>query len=504
MLTRFRPRDEKRQGMYVGLQPTDEDVPAYWPRPQKTDAEGRFTIRGVPRGTYAGLTFEHPDYAVEDVTVNNTENDAETPALQAFELNPAQPTFTHTLQPARPVQGRVTDNETGKPLGGLVVEMIPMTRNGGSAFRTRTDADGRYRISGHAGGSYSTTVYPPGDSGYLIASDRGRAWPVGAKFLEENFALEKAPILRGRVVDADTKGPVVGAAVLYQPKPGNPFNRNRAEEKNPVLTDADGRFAITGLAGEGDLLVEATSEYIRAKFVRGNNERWAIFPHGHASVNVPEKGDAALLEINVRKGVTFTARVSGPDGKSVSSFAAFCPELNGLTFQPMPIAVSFTHDRFIFPACDPSRTYRVIFTSVQHQLAAVVDIKPDPKIAQPIEIRLQPAARVHGKVVTPSGNPVSDGQVYPLIVLNKNPETINRNEILTLTEFFSSLLEASARRNYPEKPGTRGEFVNDLLVPGMPYYIAANSARREVFQYLPPLKPGEDRDLGTITLKEQP
>jgi hypothetical protein len=220
-------------------------------------------------------------------------------------------------------------------------------------------------------------------------------------------------------------------------------------------------------------------------------------------VDVPDKGEIEPLDINVRKGVTYTARVVGPDGKPVSSFAAFCPELSGLALQPTLSAVDFSHGRFIFPACDPSRAYRVIFASAQHQLAAVVDIKADPKVSPPMEIRLQPAARVHGKVVTPSGTPVSDGQVFPMIVLDKKPKTSNRNEIFTGTEFFSNLLEASARMNYPEKPSIRGEFANDSMVPGMAFYITANSAGREAFQYVEPLKPGEDRDLGTIRLTDQ-
>jgi hypothetical protein len=50
----------------------------------------------------------------------------------------------------------------------------------------------------------------------------------------------------------------------------------------------------------------------------------------------------------------------------------------------------------------------------------------------------------------------------------------------------------------------RGDFTNDSLVPGMPFYPSANAAGREVFHYVAPLKPGEDCNLGTITLKEQP
>jgi hypothetical protein len=48
----------------------------------------------------------------------------------------------------------------------------------------------------------------------------------------------------------------------------------------------------------------------------------------------------------------------------------------------------------------------------------------------------------------------------------------------------------------------KGEFVIDTLLPGVPLYVTANAVRQEAFVPVAPLKPGEDRDLGTITLKE--
>jgi beta-lactamase regulating signal transducer with metallopeptidase domain len=498
----FQYNDEGREGMSVGRMATDDEVPSYWPHPRRTDTDGRFTLEGVPQGAYAYLTSQHPDYAMEDLTVNTAIDGSTNPRLSDFAPHPAGVTFTHTLEPARPVQGRVTDKATGKPLVGILVEMISMGRHGGSPFYTHTDADGRYRISGHQGGSYDTTVYPPGGSGYLAASDRQQGWPAGAKVLQKDFALERGRIIIGHVIDAGTKQPVAGAAVIYRPRPGNPDNRNgSADIPNSVLTRADGQFAITGLPGEGTLLVETSGGYVRTRFPQGRHEQWNLFPHGLADVNVPDQGEAAPAEIAVRKGVTYSARVVGPDGKPVSPFGVFCPGLTGSAIH-RGRAVDYPDDRFIFPGADPNRTYRAIFASARHRLAAVVEIKPDPANSQSAEIRLQPAARVHGKVVNPSGTPMLEGQVYPMIVLDKNAESLKRDEVLS-QEFYSNLLESSARQKYWEKPIAGGEFAHDALVPGEPFYIVASSGNREAFQYVSPLKPGEDRDLGTITLKER-
>ncbi len=137
--------------MSVGLTPTDEEIPALLATAPK-DRRRRpvHSRRRAPGHLCLSSTFWHPDYAVDEVTVNTTTDGSLTPGLRAFEITPVKPTFTHTLEPARPVQGRVTDKATGKPLAGLLVEMIPMRRHGGMPFYARTDADGRYRVSGHA------------------------------------------------------------------------------------------------------------------------------------------------------------------------------------------------------------------------------------------------------------------------------------------------------------------------------------------------------------------
>ena len=170
-------------------------------------------------------------------------------------------------------------------------------------------------------GCIITSVYPPADSGYLAASDTDSNWPAGAKFLEKNFALEKGRIVRGQVIDADTKQPIAGAAVVYQPKRGNPNNRNY-DLRNTVVTDSDGRFAITTLPGHGFLAVETPDEnYMRVRFEE--SQRGTVFPQGLATIDVSKDGEPKPVEIGVRKGITLRAKAIGPDGKVVNDLVGF-------------------------------------------------------------------------------------------------------------------------------------------------------------------------------------
>ena len=106
--------EKEHTGMFIGLQKDDDKLPPYWPRPRLTDADGRFTFEGVPRCPQVSVTFWHPDYAVDEVIVDTTESGVITPSMKGFEIVPVKPNFTHTLEPARPVQGRVTDKADGQ------------------------------------------------------------------------------------------------------------------------------------------------------------------------------------------------------------------------------------------------------------------------------------------------------------------------------------------------------------------------------------------------------
>jgi beta-lactamase regulating signal transducer with metallopeptidase domain/5-hydroxyisourate hydrolase-like protein (transthyretin family) len=501
-LNRF--HDGETDAMGIGMTPTDDRVPSYWPKPVTTDANGRFVLEGVPRGSYATLDIWPSEYAVDDVTVNTAGDGATTPSLRAFEITPVGPTFTHTLEPARPVQGRVTDKQTGKPLPGLLVEMIPMRRHGGMPFHARTDADGRYRISGHQADTYITTVYPPADSGYLATKDWQRSWPAGARFLEKNFALDKGRIVHGRVIDADTKKPVAGAAVIYQPGPNNP-NDHDYELRNTVLTDQEGRFAITTLAGPGNLAVETPDEtYMRVS--HQGPYFHPSYPQAMASVVVPRDGEPNPVEITVRKGFPLEARVVGPDGKPVASFTAFYPGIDAALLDVWNQGRPYENGLFRIPNADPKQSYRVYFIEPEHQLGAVVDLKPDPQAKQPVEVKLQPAAKVRGKLVTASGSPVGDAQANPMLVIHeKQAGEMKRDDLFRNTEIYANVIGSMAMMAYDErkKPNPRGEFVIDTLVPGARFYIMAGSGSLEAEVAVPTLKPGEDRDIGTITLKER-
>jgi len=500
--------DAKRssEGFYAGLAHTDEELPVYWPRPRKTDSEGRFTIEGVPQEVYATLSFWHPEYAVDEVTVSTVADGTISQGLRAFEIVPVKPTFTHTLETARPVQGRITDRQTGKPIAGMLLEMTPMRSHGGMPFPGQTDADGRFRVSGHQASFYITSVYPRADSGYLATSDTHQGWPAGAKFLEVNFALEKGRLIHGTVIDRDTKQPVQGAAVMYQPASKNPNNKPGYDLRNTVLTARDGTFRITGLPGDGMLVVEVPDPDAVRTPVTGTMYDRTAYPHGSITVNIPGQGEPKPVEITVRKGVTIEARVVDPGGQVVRDVAAFYPGISACLIDVWNQGQEFPDGIVRIHGADPERTYRVCFIKPDRKLGAVAELKYNDKATAPIEVRLQPTATVRGKVATPSGSISQACQVYALLLLNKDRKELSNQELFNrdLVEFYGNVLGQRNINILNERTGSAGEFTLDAMIPGASFYVtAAEGGGRSARAAVPDLKPGEDRDLGTLVLKER-
>jgi hypothetical protein len=474
----------------------DSDMP-YWPA-AVTDAQGRFTLDGFSEDAEASLTLIHEDFALQDILVSTKAKSSEGKRLR--------PEFMHTLAPGRTVRGVVTAADTGKPLPGVFLDIQAGFLN---AFygEARTDGQGRYRMPGPAGLSdYQVGAYPPPDSGYLaLRGGRGGEWPTGAKFIEVKFQLPRGRLIRGTVLDADTKRPLAGVSIVYE------FHRDnqRVWDKpydlfSPALTDKEGRFTITGLVGQGFLLAEGPSvDYVRTMLPwREGLPKGDRYLHGYAKVNVPEKGEPAAVEIALRKGVTLEAQVLRPDGTLVPWVMAYRRGMGPLSVHSFrwDYGVRFEKGSFRMSGCDAGRTYRVFFIQSELHLAAAVDLKPG---AKPAEVRLEPTASVRGRLAHDDGSPAKGGWSAARLVTTKegklDPKARGLDEQIDWgdrTMGYDMLIQGFAG---PPKPNEGDHFLVENLIPGTQLYIEASASglavRRPVM-----LKPGEVKDVGTLKL----
>jgi RNA polymerase sigma factor (sigma-70 family) len=476
----------------------DSDLP-YWPV-AVTDAQGRFTLDGLSEDADASLSLIHDEFELQDILVS-------TKPKASDGVKRLKPEFKHTLAPGRTLQGVVTAADTGKPLPGVFLDIQADAPNGLFFGEARTDEQGRYRMPGPAGlSNYQVGAYPPPDSGYLaIRGGHGGEWPAGAKFIEANFVLPRGGLIRGVVLDAEKKKPLAGVSITYEPHRDNRrFWDKPYDLVSPILTDKEGRFTITGLAGEGFLLAEGPSvDYVRTMLPwREGLMRGDRYLHSYAKVNVPEKGPPVAAELTLRKGVTLEARVLRPDGSPVPRVMAYCRGMDPLSMHAhrWDYGVPFEKGLFRMPGCDPEQTYRIFFIQSELHLGAVVDLKPGAKAT---EVRLEPTASVSGKLAQPDGSPAKGGWAAVRLATTKDDGKLDPNspglesfDWADRTMGFDMLIQGFAG---PPKPNDGDSFLVENLIPGTQLYIEA-SADKQVVRQPVILKSGEVKDLGTLKL----
>jgi RNA polymerase sigma factor (sigma-70 family) len=366
LLEEFHDSDNELEGEFVmggGVNDGDEFQPEYWPKSWTTGTDGRFRIEGiVPEKVVARLHFRHPDFADDDLFVST--GLPLSAFMRAFNVKPVDERFSHALEPARPVTGIVTDRQTGRPLADVLVEMIPSrmkNRWGGNMPVTaRTDASGRYRAAGTPGDFYWVAAYPEPGSGYIAVLKRHNPWPAGAKSLEVNLTVPRGRVIRGRVVQAEAGLPVSGASVIYRPAPNNSHNNNDYDFDNPVMTDADGRFALVALPGAGLLSVEALkADFIRVALTGPSGGRSSIArPHAFARIDLPddESQDVPEIGLTLRKGVRLDARLVARDGAPAGLVVAWCTDLMASQLENWTSPQGFSDGRFRLDWADPEQT----------------------------------------------------------------------------------------------------------------------------------------------------
>jgi hypothetical protein len=385
---------------------------------------------------------------------------------------------------------------------------------GGQSYYARSDVQGRYRLLGPVPNdnflAYSLTVHPDPESGYLpVESQINHPLPAGQKFVEKNFALSKGTLLRGRVIDADSKKPIVGAAVLYEAKRGNPNNRGDLQFYNhPASSDDQGNFTIAGLQGEGYLLVEGPKpDFVRSILSHDETKTGRDrFLHGYARLDVKGQDQFKPVEIVLRKGVSLEVRAVKPDGASLPWVIALCRGVGANVNWVHGIGYPEQCEKGIvrLTGLDPERTYRILFINKESRLAAVAHVRADPHTKQPVEVRLQPAGTVRGKVVHADGSPAAQCSVNPYMLVTEDKDPVSRFEDLFVTDraiFEGNLYTVKFMSRW--QANAKGEFEFDGLMPGVRLILQAGASNNQLVMKEVMLKSGEVLDVGTLKLEKR-
>jgi RNA polymerase sigma factor (sigma-70 family) len=395
-------------------------APAPFLAPVKTDAQGRFTLRGVGRERLVELRIEGPTVATAEFRVMTRLTDS-----VRVEYDPGNvklgyrvfygATFDFAADPTQPFEGVVTGKDTGKPIPGAIVSSVFPNR-----IETVADREGRYRLIGLSAGVHRLVARPPTGEPFLPFRLEG-GLPNSQRPVKLDFALARAPWAEGTVTNARTGKPIAGASLHYFPfDPAGvlQFSGDAEAFGEAGRTDADGRFKIVALPGSGAIgvygpdgpYIEATRRPLQGDALFWTHERvrqrWvqSYFTSFHALAVVeldPKK--PRRYTITLDPGESIKGRILDPDGKPLAGCrAARLTEHSGWT--PKPLGAEFTVGQV-----QSGKARFVLFWHEERKLGAIW--RPKPGEPATYDVRLKPNGAATGKLADKDGDPLSDSVI---------------------------------------------------------------------------------------------
>ncbi len=211
----------------------------------RTDAQGRYTITGLPAGDYRVKAVPSNNKLTKlpyaDEFYNNTyDHGAAKPVTVT--VGQDTPDINFALEVGGSISGRVTD-EVGNPIQNADIWADYWA--GSTAGATRTDARGYYTIKNLPSGDYRVQAKATGrvQKSYSNALTYDKAMPVRVTAPNDaagiNFSLGPGGTISGTVKDKVTGRPLANVSV--------DCGRMDGEGGGGATTDQNGNFTITGL-----------------------------------------------------------------------------------------------------------------------------------------------------------------------------------------------------------------------------------------------------------------
>jgi RNA polymerase sigma factor (sigma-70 family) len=472
---------------------------ALWPEPVQTDGQGKFTLHGLSGSQMVQLSVRGDRFAPQTILFDP-------PGLYK-EIN-------RSLAPAQTIEGVVTYADTGKPVANalLTVDSGELELASHGAVGGRTDAAGRFRINPLPGKWFTVSAHAPQGEPYLALEKRFKREPGKVKHRVE-LKLPRGALVRAKVIEAGTGRPVARASVQYFPQ--EVFNPNFREDvrtgwRAVERSGPDGTFRVPVLPGPGHLLILGPGgEYVHQEI--GSNLLFRGEPGGkryYADAIVkldPPKGAATKdVTVKLRRGVTVTGRLLGPDGQPLKGKALMLCRLHIDALSPYwRFPVEVRDGQFELHGLDPEKGCRVAFLEPAKAWGTTVELS-GKAAGGPVTVRLEPCGRAVARFVDPAGKPLVGHR--PLIDIAITPgawqydsEAWRKGQLLADSEHLANV----DRQNYWNGPRTDadGRISFPALIPGVTYQIPTFRKGEAALGREFVAASGKTFDAGTITFQ---
>jgi RNA polymerase sigma factor (sigma-70 family) len=480
--------------------------------PVRTDAEGRFRIAGVGRERITTIQIEGPTIETQRVLVRTrpgatlrvpAHKDAYQPELVTIYGNDLE----HVAGPTRPIEGIVRDDDSGRPLAGIMVHGEHRLEFGSGEFvHAVTDAQGHYRLLGLPQGREGNVLaVPPCDFPYYgrlktrlqVPPDESLPYlralvPVGKSDgpgpMHLDINLKRGVWITGRLIDREAQKPVRGQVEYYVFLDNPRYQAYRgfgSARISPHFVGGDGVFQFAAFPGPGMIGARADEPgYVRAVGVekmKGRRDKdngflrtspYTVIPDNFNVLDPidPAPGTETLShDLLLESGRSLAVTVQGPDGKPATDLLAMgLQEMSW--WEKVPPGTS----EFRVASLMPGRSRTIGFRDDAKRLVGELVLHGDE--TRPQTVTLQPWGVLTGRVVDAEGQPAAEGDI---LLIGDRPST-------------------------DLKFGPDGRFRIEILVPGKPYDLRLLDRRRIQRGSLArgvKLGPGETRDLGDVTPK---
>ncbi len=228
-----------------------------WPRPVKTDDQGRATMTGIGRGLNVVLTVRDLRYAQQHLHID--------PRTEAAEKE-----TTHALRSAKIIEGRVLAADTGSPVPNAMISIAAAESEFGSMLTTRFRADvqGHYTANPTAGEYFRVYAYAPEGQPYLVPEVEV-PWTKGAVKKALDIRVPRGIVIRGKVTEAGTNRPLAGANIQFVPVGYQSPEHTISGWQAMTASRADGSFQVVVPPRKGHLLVFGpTPDYVARRSAR--------------------------------------------------------------------------------------------------------------------------------------------------------------------------------------------------------------------------------------------
>jgi RNA polymerase sigma factor (sigma-70 family) len=489
------------------------DVGTLFP-PVTSGADGRFALHGIGGERVADLRIEGPTIATRDVyTLTRPGETIRVPGYRRYLPNTDILTvcgngFDFVAAPCKPIVGFVRDKDTGKPIPGAVVTSYKRADSpihSVTDLRAVADKEGRYRLLGMPKGEGNIIRAGPSESEpYLMATEEVVNTP-GLEPVTVDFGLKRGVWLTGRVLDKATRQPV-HSQIEYVIFADNPHRREAARLSVDMYLQTraeDGSFRTVALPGRGLLAARAVND--RYRLAVGADAIKDLDPNGHfhtyphllfaqsyhvlMEINPAPDAKEVACDLLLDPGRTVKGEVRGPDGKPLAGV-----RVSGLRtygghgqWENEPLKTP----AFTVTGLAAGEVRLLQFTHDGKKLAGSFVLKGDEK--GPLTVELAAAATLVGRLVTPDGQPIADGNLTTLQHPLNEPDRMKADP--TVGSFPGI-----------PTPDKQGKVRLEGLTPGLTYYLGYIKGN-----YLHQLggaaggkltfKPGETKDLGDIVVK---